>query len=213
MNDHETLVLEVSSIDEAQNIAAAKWSLSPEDIIAKVIEEEKSFFGFLGRKLTVEVRPSAPLYILRGKKLLDDLLSIMELDVETSDMNHDYLNISGEDAGIVIGKYGETLKALEFLVNVILRDIEPVQRVKLDSDGYRDRREASLQRLALAAARKTVRKARPTYLEPMSSWERRIIHMTLKERSDIETRSVGEGHSRKVVVWPSQAVKKVPRRR
>lgn len=213
MNDLETLVLEVSSIDEAQNIAAIKWSLQPEDIIAKVIEEEKSFFGFLGRKLTVEVRPAAPLSILRGKKILDDLLSSMELEVETSDVDHEYLNISGEDAGIIIGKYGETLKSLEFLVNLMLRDTEPVNRVKLDSDGYRERREASLQRLALAAARKTVRRARPTYLEPMSSWERRIIHMTLKERTDIETRSVGDDPSRKVVVWPARSDKKPYRRR
>jgi len=205
----ESFVLEVSSVDEARNIAASKWFLEPEDIVAKVIEEEKTFFGFLGRKLTVEVSPAAPLGLLRGKRTLDGMLSLMDLDVESSELDNEFINISGEDAGIIIGKYGETLKALEFLVNLMVRDMDLVQRVKLDSDGYRSRREASLQRLALAAARKTVRRRRPTYLEPMSSWERRIIHITLKGRSDIETRSVGEEPARKVVVWPSKSAGRV----
>jgi spoIIIJ-associated protein len=91
--------------------------------------------------------------------------------------------------------------------------MEPQQRLRLDSDGYRARREASLQRLALSAARKALKRERPTYLEPMSSWERRIIHMTLKERTDIETRSIGDEPSRKVVVWPSRTEKRTYRRR
>lgn len=213
MDDREIMVLEVGSLDEARNLAAARWSIDPDEIIVKVIEEEKSFFGFLGRKLTVEARPSAPLSMLSGKKHLDDLLGLMGLDVETIDMDHDFINISGEDAGIVIGKYGETLKSLEYLVNLMLRDMEPQQRLRLDSDGYRARREASLQRLALSAARKALKRERPTYLEPMSSWERRIIHMTLKERTDIETRSIGDEPSRKVVVWPSRTEKRSYRRR
>ena len=207
MDVQESFILEVSSVDEARNIAASKWSLESGDIVAKVIEEEKTFFGFLGRKLTVEVRPVAPLFLLHGKKMVDSILSLMDLDVKSSELNDQFINISGEDAGIVIGKYGETLKALEFLVNLMLRDMdmEPVKRIKLDSDGYRGRREASLQRLAMAAARKTIRRQRPTYLEPMSSWERRVIHMTLKGRLDIETKSIGEEPSRKVVVWPSKS--------
>lgn len=207
MDVQESFILEVSSVDEARNIAASKWSLESGDIVAKVIEEEKTFFGFLGRKLTVEVRPVAPLFLLHGKKMVDSILSLMDLDVKSSELNDQFINVSGEDAGIVIGKYGETLKALEFLVNLMLRDMdmEPVKRIKLDSDGYRGRREASLQRLAMAAARKTIRRQRPTYLEPMSSWERRVIHMTLKGRLDIETKSIGEEPSRKVVVWPSKS--------
>ena len=126
----------------------------------------------------------------------------MGLSVTVQSGDDDFLNLSGDDAGIVIGKYGETLKAMEYLINLMLREESREGRVKLDSDGYRQRREASLQRLALAAARKVEKRGRPAYLEPMSSWERRIIHLTLKDYNNVTTRSVGEEPSRKVVVCP-----------
>lgn len=202
MNDSESIVLEVSSLEEAKNLAAAKWSLTPDDLVAKIIEEEKSFFGFLGRKLTVEVKPVSSVHLLKAKNIVQDLLIKMELQAEVSSQDDPILNISGEDAGIVIGKYGETIKSFEYLVNLMLRDDESESRIRFDSDGYRDRRTASLQRLALSASRRTLRKNRPTYLEPMTSWERRIIHVTLKDRTDVRTRSVGEDPERKVVIYP-----------
>jgi len=202
LNDSESIVLEVSSLEEAKNLAAAKWSLTPDDLVAKIIEEEKSFFGFLGRKLTVEVKPVSSVHLLKAKNIVQDLLIKMELQAEVSSQDDPILNISGEDAGIVIGKYGETIKSFEYLVNLMLRDDESESRIRFDSDGYRDRRTASLQRLALSASRRTLRKNRPTYLEPMTSWERRIIHVTLKDRTDVRTRSVGEDPERKVVIYP-----------
>jgi len=203
LSDQEILVLEVASVEEARSLAAARWSLNPEDVLVKVIEEEKSFFGFLGRKLTVHVKPVAPLGLLKGKKVLNEMLGYMDLDVETLDQDSNTLNLSGQDAGIIIGKYGETIKSLEYLLNLIFRGMDISTKIRLDSDGYRDRRVASLQRLALSAARKALKRDKPTYLEPMTSWERRVIHMTLKERSDVETRSVGEEPTRKVIVCPS----------
>ncbi len=91
---------------------------------------------------------------------------------------------------------------MEFLLNLMARGVREGSRIYLDSDGYRERRELSLQRLALTAASRTVKRGRPTYLEPMTSWERRVIHMALKDDSSVETKSVGETPSRKVVVWP-----------
>ena len=204
MNDSEILLLDVPSVEEARKTAAQQWRLETKDVTVKVIEEEKSFFGLLGRKLRVEVRPVAPLVLLRGRNLLEKLLVLMDLSVIPEITEDNRLNLSGQDAGIIIGKYGETLKSIEFIVNLMARNVDEGEKIYLDSDGYRQRRELSLQRVALAAARKSVRKGKPTYLEPMTSWERRIIHMTLKEHSDVETRSVGETPSRKVVVWPVQ---------
>lgn len=202
MNDNEVLVLSVPAVEEARNTAAAQWGLEPKDVAVKVIEEEKSFFGLLGRKLRVEVRPVAPLVLLRGRNILEKLLIMMDLSVIPEITEEGRLNLSGQDAGIIIGKYGETLKSMEFIVNLMARNVDEGEKIYLDSDGYRQRRELSLQRLALSAARKAVQKGKPTYLEPMTSWERRIVHMTLKENSEVETRSVGETPSRKVVVWP-----------
>ena len=205
MNDQELLVLEVGSVDDAAKSAASEWSVSQEDVVVKVLEEEKSFFGLLGRKLRVEVRPRIPLVIFRGKRSISEILSRMQLDVDVTVTPEERINLSGPDAGVVIGKYGETLKAMEYLVNLTERSDEESPRIRLDSDGYRVRREQSLQRLAQSAARKAVRRGKPTYLEPMTSWERRIIHIALKDDASVETRSVGEAPARKVVVWPVNA--------
>ncbi len=201
MND-DILILDVASVEEAKKSAAATWDLDPADVAVKVIEEEKSFFGLLGRKLRVEVRPLAPLHLLRGRNIIDSLLGMMEMHITSEIAEDNRINLSGPDAGIIIGKYGETLKSMEYLLNLVARGVDEGRRIVLDSDGYRERRELSLQRLALAAARKCARKGRPAHLEPMTSWERRIVHLTLKDSPDVETRSVGESPSRKVVIYP-----------
>jgi len=74
VNDNEVLVLDVPSVEEARKAAAGQWGLDPSDVAVKVIEEEKSFFGLLGRKLRVEARPVAPLSALRGKAMAARLL-------------------------------------------------------------------------------------------------------------------------------------------
>lgn len=196
------LVLDVASVEEARRSAAETWELDLEDVTVKVLEEEKSFFGLLGRKLRVEARPLAPLQLLKGRGVVDNLLELMNLHVTSEIAEDGRINLSGPDAGIVIGKHGETLKATEYLLNLIARDVGEGRRIVLDSDGYRERREQSLQRLALAAARKCADRGRPAHLEPMTSWERRIVHLALKDNPDVETRSVGEPPSRKVVVYP-----------
>ncbi len=185
MND-DILVLDVSSVEEARKIASAEWDLDSADLTIKVIEEEKSFFGLLGRKLRVEVRPVAPLHVLRGRNTIDSLLKMMELHITSEIADENRINLSGPDAGIIIGKYGETLKSIEYLLNLVSRGADEGLVLFLDSDGYRERRELSLQRLALAAARKCARKGRPAHLEPMTSWERRIVHLTLKDSPDVE---------------------------
>lgn len=206
MNDLEKMIVEAASIDEARNIAAEKWELDPADVSVSVVEEEKKLFGLFGRKLTVEARTVHPIRTLRSRDLLNEMLELMELDVSTEiDEEGSRINLSGEDAGIVIGRYGETLKAMEYLGNLILREELGGERFHLDSDGYRERREESLTRLARSAAKDALRRRRPVRLDPMTSWERRIIHLALRDEEDIETRSMGQEPFRKVVVWPSRS--------
>ena len=169
MTEQDKFIMEVSSIDEAKTLAAAKLGFNPEDFLVKIIEEEKSFFGLLGRKLRVEVWTELPVSVLKGQELAGDLIKRMRLSLSVNEEDG-FLNLSGDDAGIIIGKYGETLKAMEYLLNLMMRDETRETRIKLDSDGYRARREASLKRLALAAARKVEKRGKPAYLEPMSSW-------------------------------------------
>ena len=201
MIDQEKIVIEAGSLEEAKAQAAEEWGLNPEEISISLVEEEKRLFGLLGKKVKVEARPLFPPLLLRAKRLAGELLVLMGLDV-TAEIEEGRVDLSGPDAGIVIGRYGESLKSMEYLLNLILRDVNEGERLHLDSEGYRQRRIDNLEKLALNAADDAMRRHRPVRLEPMTSWERRIVHLALKDRTDVETRSAGEDPYRKVVVWP-----------
>jgi len=154
--------------------------------------------------------------INESKIFIDELMDKMELNVSTQITENHLISIDGEDAAIVVGKYGDTLKAIEYVLNLCIRETKDVPRIRLDSDGYRERRTANLQRLAISAARKAAKRGIPIKLEAMASWERRIIHLTLQDSSDVFTESIGESPDRKVVIMPKvnhNEVKTRPRKR
>ena len=140
-----------------------------------------------------------------GVEFIDKTLKLMDINAYAviSETAKNTLDIQGEDASdYVVGRYGDALKGMEYLVNLSLRDPKSEPRIKIDSCGYRERRTKSLERLAEATARQAVKYGRPIRLEPMASWERWVIHTTLQNRDDITTESVGEPPLRKVVVMP-----------
>ncbi len=202
MEDKETFVVEVNSVEEARHIGSLRWSVDPSGLDVEVLDEGKRLFGLLGKKMRVSVSRGTGKSDPDPSPFLEELLARMDMSVEPVAGDGGNINLTGEDAGIVIGRYGETLKAMEFITNLVLRDREPGSRIRLDSDGYRMRRQESVEKVALAAAREVQRKGRPIRLEPMSSWERRIVHITLKEREDVETSSTGTEPTRRVVVSP-----------
>ena len=111
------------------------------------------------------------------------------------------VNVNSEDSGILIGHRGETLEAVQYLTNLCLnRGKEEFLRVTVDIEGYRKKREETLIRLAGKVSEKAVKMRRSITLEPMNSYERRIIHSTLQDNPRVETYSVGEDPNRKVVV-------------
>jgi spoIIIJ-associated protein len=113
------------------------------------------------------------------------------------------LDIHGEDLGLLIGRRGDTLASLQYMVNLIVsRKIKAQQLVGIDVEGYRRRREESLRGLALRMADRVRRTGRSVTLEPMPANERRIVHLTLADDPDVLTVSMGEGDSRKVAVTP-----------
>ncbi|NLH94830.1 MAG: KH domain-containing protein [Synergistaceae bacterium] len=202
MERTEPLVVETDSIENAVLDAARNWKILPEDVQVRILEEGKRFLGFFARKTRVELFPSGDLEILKAKSVLSGILQQMGMDVEVRMGEEEVLNITGADAGIVIGRYGETLKALEYLLNLIYREGRPSRPIRLDSDGYRERREENLKRIALASAREALRRRRPVTMEPMTSWERRVVHLALKDHLEVDTRSVGDEPQRRVVIWP-----------
>ena len=116
------------------------------------------------------------------------------------------LNIEGEDLGILIGRRGETLEAIQYLVRLMVnRSTHNWPRIEVDVEHYKERRETSLQRLAETMAERAVRSGRTVTLEAMPARERRLIHLALKDRVDVYTESVGEGENRKVTIVPVEA--------
>ncbi|NIA08346.1 MAG: KH domain-containing protein [Nitrospiraceae bacterium] len=123
------------------------------------------------------------------------------------------LDISGEDLSIIIGKEGQNLDALEYILNRILqyRD-KDYPKIKLEAEGYREKKEKGLTLLAHRMAKKVQKTGRSTALQPLGSKERRIIHLALKGIKGIRSHSIGDGLMRRVVITPVHRTSRPPRR-
>ncbi len=116
-----------------------------------------------------------------------------------------FIDITGRDLGMLIGRRGEHLAQLQYMVNVIAnRRFETWTRVIIDVEGYRSRREESLIGLAQRVARQVARNRRPISLEPMPPNERRVVHVALRDDQNVTTQSAGEAALRRVTIYPKQ---------
>ena len=184
-------------------LAAKEWEIDAKSLKSEVLSSERGFLGLFGNKLKVEVTPVKPLLHLKATKLANSILNLMGLDAAANLREDGTIEIEGADAAdYIIGHYGDALKSIEYLLNLILRDPSFEPRLRIDCCGYRERRTRSLERLAEATARQALDYGRPIRLDPMLSWERWVIHTALKNRDDVRTESVGEPPLRKVVIMP-----------
>jgi spoIIIJ-associated protein len=139
-------------------------------------------------------------------KVLREILDRMGIDAEVSafdDGERIILDAHGSESGLVIGKKGATLDALQYLVNrVVFRKPGDATTVIVDAEGYRGRREDSLTDMARRMAEKAMKSGRPVPVEPMNAHDRRIVHQALAEHPDVSTESEGEGMARRVVIFP-----------
>ena len=145
-------------------------------------------------------------------QMLDHLLELMGITADVSirdaetpgdglGMAKAVLDIEGDDLGLLIGRRGETLASLQYLLNLMVgRKLTAHATFTVDVEGYRRRRETQLNTLARRMADQVRRTRRPVTLEPMPPNERRIIHLTLAEDHEVETSSLGEGENRKVSI-------------
>jgi spoIIIJ-associated protein len=142
----------------------------------------------------------------RVRELLERIVQELELDAEVSVSETDDEirgTIEGEDVGLVIGRHGQTIDAVQLLCyQAAFRGLSERKRVTIDAAGYRDRRGEALCRRADQAAEDAVRRSSPVELEPMSATERRVVHEHLRDRTEIETYSEGDDPHRYVVVAP-----------
>lgn len=140
----------------------------------------------------------------KAEEFLKNMFATMDMQVEIhAEFQDDTLNvdISGDDMGVLIGKRGQTLDSIQYLVSLVVnKGKSSYVRVKLDTENYRNRRKATLENLAKNIAFKVKKTRRPVYLEPMNPYERRIIHSALQNDPYVTTHSEGEEPCRKVVV-------------
>ena len=196
------------TVDEAVNIALEELGVNKEDVHVEVLEEpSKGLFGLLGtRDATVKVTVTND-PIEKAENFLNQLLGFMKIegkaDVEKKDdcLFVEIVDISSSDMGIVIGKRGNTLDAIQYLLSLVVnKNTENYTKVILDVKGYRDRRETTLIRLANRMADKAKYSNKPVKLEPMNPYERRIIHSALQNVEGVTTYSEGEEPYRRVVI-------------
>lgn len=141
---------------------------------------------------------------------VNDILTATKVDVICNISSHHNLaegtvalELSGSDTGLLIGRRGQTLMALQFLVNSIVRSkTEENIRIAIDAEGYRDRRENTLMEMAIRVADRVKETGRSITLEPMNAADRRIIHVSLTEYEGVRTESIGEAENRKVEIFP-----------
>jgi spoIIIJ-associated protein len=197
------------TVDDAINLALKDLCASKEDVEVTILDEPtKGIFGIFGAKMarvTVSLKNGQT---QKAVNLLKDITKAMQMQVGINAKEKDHeiqINLEGNDIGILIGRRGETLDSLQYLVNLSVNKNQEVRKkIIIDIEGYRRRREETLQKLALKLADKAKQRGRNVVLEPMNSQERRIIHTVLQGRDDIYTFSEGEEPCRKIVIAPKK---------
>ena len=195
--------------EEAIAEALAELGVKEEQIRVEVLEEanlSKGIFGFMSAK-GVKVRVSLKEDLAQTAGLfLREMLVNMSIPAQVEIFKkpeNTTLNITGKDLGILIGKHGQTLNAIQYLVNLAVNKDKPErERIIVDIEGYRRRREDTLRRLAVKMADKVKRLGKMEVLEPMSPQERRIIHATLQGDKEVFTYSEGDDPYRHVIISP-----------
>jgi len=208
------------TVDEAVEKALAELGLDRSQVDVEVVREGRGgILGIGGEEAQVVVRPKEGA-ALEGEdvkcavEVLETLLSYLQIEtsvrVRAPETPGDgvglvkaVLDVSGDDLGILIGRRGDTLASLQYVVNLIVgRKLKTKIAVGVDVEGYRRRREQSLKSLALHMAERVKAGGQTATLEPMPPNERRIVHLALAREPAVITESIGEGENRKVVIYP-----------
>ncbi|MBL7125340.1 MAG: protein jag [Dehalococcoidales bacterium] len=214
--------LEVSAktVEEATQKALERLGVSREEVEVTVVKEgRQGILGLGAEEARVRVRslvevPEKESDIAEAaKRVLETLLARVGVvasvvsqtkpPIEGSEgaSNVITLDVTGDDLGILIGRRGQTLSSLQYIVRLIVAHQEKARvPIVIDVEGYKQRRYGALQALAWRMAEQVKVRGRSFALEPMSAYERRIIHLTLADDPDVITESIGDGEARKVVI-------------
>ncbi len=196
------------TVDEAIRLALTELGIDKEEATIEILEEgSRGIFGIGAKDAVVKVTHVVDLEA-RARNFLNEVFVAMGLRVEPEIKTEGKImsiNLVGDNMGIIIGKRGDTLDALEHLVNLCVNKGDgEYTKVILDTENYRARREQTLVKLAKNLASSVTRNNKKITLEPMHSNERRIIHATLQNNPNVDTFSIGDEPNRKVVIAPKK---------
>lgn len=194
------------TVDEAVSAALLELCADMDEVEIEVIEEgNKGLFGILGNK---EAKVRVTLIKSSLKDCAEDFLGnvldamgifgVVDIEEEEDALN---INITGSNMGVLIGRRGETLNALQYITSLVVnKNTDKYVRVSIDTENYRKKREETLIKLANKLAERAIKYRKNVTLEPMNPYERRIIHASLQNNSQVTTYSTGEDANRRVVI-------------
>ena len=192
--------------EDAITEACQYFTVSSDKLLIEVVDEGSNGFLGIGAKPAIIKAPVKGTVEDKAKDFLKDVLEAMDLEV-VIDVKYDEaeknmeIDLKGDDMGVLIGKRGQTLDSLQYLVSLVVnKESEEYIRVKVDTEDYRNRRKATLEGLAKNISYKVKRTKRAVSLEPMNPYERRIIHSALQNDKYVTTHSEGDEPFRHVVV-------------
>jgi len=205
----EYIEVTAKTVSEAITEACRKFSVTSDKLDYEVLEEGSNGFLGIGAKPAVikaRVKYEKKSVDETARIFLEDVFHAMNMTVSVKVDYHEEeksmdIDLTGEEMGVLIGKRGQTLDSLQYLVSLVVnKEVEEYVRVKIDTENYRQRRKETLENLAKNIAYKVKRTKRPVSLEPMNPYERRIIHSALQNDKYVTTHSEGDEPFRRVVV-------------
>lgn len=202
----DMITISAKTVEDAITKALIELGTTSDKLEYEVVEKGTSgFLGFGAKPAVIRAKKRETLED-RVMDFLNQVFSAMNLEVKVEiSLNEEEkeldVNLIGDDMGILIGKRGQTLDSLQYLVSLVAnKNREEYLRVKLDTENYRERRKETLETLAKNIAYKVKRTKHPVSLEPMNPYERRIIHSALQNDKYVLTRSEGEEPFRHIVI-------------
>lgn len=222
---HLDLTVAADEVEDAVERVCAQWGVDRDAVQVEVLEDSEMAEGVVRLRIArlgqAELDGPADTAAAaddddaqRARRVVLDLLERMDIRAEVQasrgepdgDLIPIILDVQGDDLGLLIGRKGETLSALQYIARLIVaKQVGHGVDLVVDVQGHKKRREEQLRRMALRMAEQAVQRQRVMTLEPMVPNERRIIHLALRDHPGVTTESVGDGHQRKVTIVPRPA--------
>ena len=226
----KSIEISARTVAEAIQLALAQLGKDRDEVAIEVLEAGSDEEEALVRVTAVDdddeavpaSEPATPGNVDQiARRILEDLLEHMDIHGYVTAVRSTVpgqrgepeetitLHVEGADEeamGLLIGRRGETLRSLQFMVNLLVsRKVQKWPQVVVDVGNYRQRRQESLEGLARRMAERVRQSNRPLMLEPMGAYERRIVHLALRSDPTVYTESTGEGENRKIVIYPAKS--------